>query len=359
MPSANQFNGLMMPVFTAFGWAGEETAIKYALEQMELFINALHARLPRATQSKFPHVGVNAVNQAVYLAASPEVEGDIHIAFYARPMSLELQLAITDEKVLAKGLKEAQKQPALAHRLITELGADWTLRVQQMQVDEETGEVSHYQDLFKDSVANLDEEAAVALFDKAAYLNGEDKWVTPIYLSRRFPSEQASNMGRAIVEVMSEHVASLMPLLSFLTGRKTRKEGAARTRASAKAKAKPAAAEVVVEESQIDPEEGFTYVSVLKPLHLRRGFVNLTPRHWPFFAVNSRTETRPVTVYYDGVYDKDSAVWRLLPNDQARLVLSPSVHHWLEDHFEPNDRIQVTAKKLDDQEIQVSLKAVG
>jgi hypothetical protein len=359
MPSIKQFNGLTMSVFTAFGWAGEETAIKYALEQMELFINALHARLPRAVQNKLGHVGISPATQTVYLAASPEVESDVHIAFYARPMSLELQLAITDEKVLAKGFKEAQKQPALAHRLITELGSDWSLRVQQMQIDEETGEASHYQDLYKDSVVNLDEETAAGVFDKAAYLNGEGKWLTPVYLSRRFPSEQASNMGPAIIDVMSEHVASLMPILSFLTGRKTSKESAAKTKANARQKAKAAVPEPVIQETQIDPEEGFTYVSVLKPLHLRRGFVNLTSKHWPFFALNSRTETRPVTVYYEGIYDKDSAVWRLLPNDQARLVLSPTVHQWLEDHFEANDRVQVTAKKLNGQEIQLSLKAVG
>lgn len=359
MPSIKQFNGLPMPVFTAFGWAGEETAIKFALEQMELFIHALHARLPRSIQSRLGHVGVSAANQAVYLAASPEVESDVHIAFYARPMSLELQLAITDEKALTKGFKEAQKQPALAHRLITELGADWSLRVQQMQIDEETGEVAHYQDLYKDSVVNLDEETAAAVFEKAAYLNGEGKWLIPVYLSRRFPSEQASNMGPAIIDVMSEHVAALIPILSFLTGRKTTKESSARTKGKARQKAKATVPEPALQDSEIDPEEGFTYVSVLKPLHLRRGFVNLTSRHWPFFAVNSRTETRPVTVYYDGIYDKDSAVWRLLPNDQARLVLSPTVHQWLEDHFEANDRVQITAKKLDGQEIQISLRTVG
>lgn len=358
MPSIKQFNGLTMSVFTAFGWAGEETAIKYALEQMELFINALHAKLSPAVQNRLEHVGVSPSTQTVYLAASPEAESDIHIAFYARPMSLELQLGITDKKALAKGFKEAKKQPALAHRLITELGADWSLRVQQMEIDEETGEASHYQDLYKDLVVNLDEETAAGVFDKAAYLNGEDKWLTPVYLSRRFPSEQAANMGRAIIDVMSEHVTSLMPILSFLTGRKASKESA-RKKASARQKAKAAVAEPVIQDSEIDPEEGFTYVAVLKPLHLRRGFVNLTSKHWPFFAVNSRTETRPVTVYYDGIYDKDSAVWRLLPNDQARLVLSPTVHQWLEDHFEANDRVQVTAKKLDGQEIQISLKATG
>ena len=35
MSATNQFNGLTMPVFTAFGWAGEETAIQFALSQLD------------------------------------------------------------------------------------------------------------------------------------------------------------------------------------------------------------------------------------------------------------------------------------------------------------------------------------
>jgi hypothetical protein len=96
----------------------------------------------------------------------------------------------------------------------------------------------------------------------------------------------------------------------------------------------------------------------LQPLHLRRGFVNLTPEHWPFFAQTARTETRNVTVYYDGIYDKKSAVWRLQPSEQARIVLSPAVHEWLEDNFMAHDRIKVTALRLDNDEMQVSLAGV-
>jgi hypothetical protein len=65
-----------------------------------------------------------------------------------------------------------------------------------------------------------------------------------------------------------------------------------------------------------------------------------------------------VTIYYDGRYDKKSAVWRLVPDDQARIVLSPAVREWLEDHFEAEDKIQVTAHKLDEKDIQISLQMV-
>jgi hypothetical protein len=106
----------------------------------------------------------------------------------------------------------------------------------------------------------------------------------------------------------------------------------------------------------LKPEDGFAHVSKIKPLHLRRGFINLTSAHWPFFSINSRTETRPVTIYYEGVYDKDSAVWRMLPNDMARIVLSPAVHRWLEENFTENDEIHVTVTRLDNDEIQISLK---
>jgi len=54
MSATNQFTGLPMPVFTAFGWAGEETAIKFALEQLELFIQQLHAGLSKGAREMKP-----------------------------------------------------------------------------------------------------------------------------------------------------------------------------------------------------------------------------------------------------------------------------------------------------------------
>ena len=47
MSSKTAFTGLTMPVFTAFGWAGQETAINYALDQLEQFIHLLHNNLSR------------------------------------------------------------------------------------------------------------------------------------------------------------------------------------------------------------------------------------------------------------------------------------------------------------------------
>jgi hypothetical protein len=322
---------------------------------LELFVHELHKALPHSVKEKLPAAGLNHQSQTVYLAEAEGDEAGAYIAFLARPMSLEIQLAIQDKKALAKGLKLAEKQSAKCHRLITELGPDWSLRVQQMQVDEESGEVANYQELFKDSITAFDEETAVALFSKAAYLNDDDQWVTPFFLSRRFPSEQISVMGTTVLSIMLEHIDNLMPVFDFLTGQTKKK-----TKAKPRTKVVPKVEDTTVTETQlvIEPDEGFVYVAQLKPLHLRRGFINLTSEHWPFFAINSRTETRPVTIYYNGIYDKDSSVWRLVPNDQARVVLSSAVHGWLEDTFGANDKIQVSARMMDEDEIQISLKLV-
>lgn len=351
MAASTQFTGLTMPVFTAFSWAGEETAINYALEQMEAFIYELHGNLSSKARQTLPFAGLNRPEQCVYLAANENLESDVEILFYARPMSLELQIVLTDKEKLASFLKTAVAQPALTHRLITELGTEWSMRLQQMQVDEETGEVAHYADLFKDSLVKLDQETAAELFEKAAYLNGEAKWVTPIYLSRRFPSEQIAAMARAVVSVMSEQIDTLLPVVNLLGSKKEKKRKKATRKKAAKKTAE-------IPEHQPVGEEGFTYISELKPLHLRRGFINMTTEHWPYFAINSRTETREVTVYYDGIYDKNCSVWRLQPENMARLVLSSPVHLWLEENFEESNAIQLNVTKLDDNEIQIALKPV-
>lgn len=358
MSTTNEFSGLPMPVFTAFGWAGEDTALQFALSQLELFINSLHAQLPKPIQAKLPHYGLSQENQNVFLSADKDVEKNVHILFNARPMSLELQVALTNKQLLTKAWKLAEKQPVIWHRLITELGSDWSLRLQQIQLDAESGnEIGHYQDLFKDDVIKMDEDTAFSILEKAAYLNSEEKWVTPLYISRRYPSEQASAMGDAIPTVMSEQISDLMPLINFLTGKvKVKRKTTSRAKSKASTSKSSASKATIVEDAIPTVEEGFTHVSELKPLHLRKGFVNLTPKHWPYFSINSRTETRKVTVYYEGVYDKSCAVWRLVPDDRARLVLSPTVHQWLEDNFVSNDQIQVVARKLDGDEIQISLK---
>jgi hypothetical protein len=352
MQPTTDFTGLSMPVFTAFGWAGEETAIKFALSQLEAFVGELYANLSREIKEKFPFYGLNEEHQAVYISAKEDVFDDIYITFFARPMSFEMQLALQNEAILTKAYKQSETQPALNHRLITELGPEWTLRIQQMQVDEDSGESTHYQDVFKDSVASLDETASIELFSKANYLNGDSRWVAPFYLSKRFDSERVAAMGMKLVEVMGEQVGTLMPLVDFMTG-KAKRKASRKTKAKSR---KTAVSTNTTAESDDTIEEMFTYTSELKPLHLNRGFINLTSKHWPFFQINSRTETRPVTVYYEGIYDKKCAVWRLLPNDQARLMLSPAVHEWLEDDFQAGDQIEIIARKMNGNEIQMTLR---
>lgn len=365
METTEEFTGLGMPVFTAFGWAGEETALKYALSQLELFITTLHANLPGTLKNELPEFGLSEEGQGVYLAADSNVESNVHVAFYARPMSLEVQLTLTNKEVLSKGLKQMEKDPAGFLRLLTRLGPGWSLHIQQMHINEETGERGHYQDLVKEEVAALDDEQITEIVEKASYLNGEDKWVTPIYISQRVPSQQAAAMEEAIIEVMTERLMLLTPLIMMLSGRNPRKKISS-SREAPKSKQKqrvqraPKAAPVTPADGQTiknaDTMESFSYVAELKPLHVRRGFVNLTPAHWPFFAINARTETRPVTVVTATMRDKNSSVWRLQPNDLARLVLSPRAHEWLENNFSASDRILLTASKVADDEIEIILE---
>ena len=78
--SSNQFNGLMMPVFTAFGWAGEETAVNFALSQMELFIEGIYYSLPRVTQDQFVVHGIDRASQSAYLSTTPDPEAGLIVA---------------------------------------------------------------------------------------------------------------------------------------------------------------------------------------------------------------------------------------------------------------------------------------
>ncbi len=356
MQTSQQFTGLGMPVFMAFGWAGEDTALKYALSQLEIFAAVLRQTLPQAMQDELPFTGLSEESQSAYMAATEEVEDDVHILFNARPASLEIQVSLTNKVALTKCLKQINKKPASFQQLLARLEPEWTLRVQQMQVDEETGDKGHYQDIFKDSQLALDEAKAVEVFEKAAYLNSEDQWVTPIYLSQRIPAEQASIMGREIVPVFSERLGLLAPVITIMRGRSARK--AVRAAAAKKSGKSPAAKKKVKKapaKFKAPTSEEFAYVSELKPLHLRRGFINMTTQHWPFFAINARTESRKVILISESLRDEDSAVWRLQPDNMARLVLSPRAQRWLEDNFVPGDNVQITATKNSPDEIQIVL----
>lgn len=346
-----QFVGLTMPVFTAFGWAGEEQALNYALSQLEQFIAALHAALPRRMQTHLPFFGLNPDSQIAYLASAQEPESDLYVAFIIRPLSLEMQLSITDKLALSKALRAADGDAERWLKLLQSLPGEWILHLKQMEVNEETGERTSYQDLYKDPVDELDLEKTHSLTSRAYFLNGEPQWVTQLFLARRVQAEQVAAMGVEIVRVMAERVSELEGLVEFMTGRDARPK-------PAKAKAKTKAARAPAKPETLDPDRQFVYVTRLKPLHIRRGFVNLTPEHWEFFASTARATTREITVTFDDNVDKNSSVWRLSSDDMARIVLSEAVQNWLEDNFDADDKVQVTATKLDGDEIEVLLEAV-
>lgn len=348
-----QFVGLTMPVFTAFGWAGEEQALNFALSQLEQFIGALHAALPRRMQTHLPFFGLNAESQIAYLASSQNPEDDVYVAFIARPLSLEMQLSITDQMALGKALKAADSDPERWLKLLQTLPGEWTLQVKQMEVDADSGERTSYQELYKDSVDELDLEGAESLTSRANFLNGEPQWVTPLFLGRRFQAEQVAVMGVDIVRVMAERVSELETLFEFMTGRDARPKVA---KAKAKRKEAPPAPR---KPETLDPDSQFVYVTKLKPLHIRRGFINLTAEHWEFFASSARATTREIAVNFDDSVDEQCSVWRLSSNDMARIVLSEAVQNWLEDNFDPDDKVQVTATKLDDDKIEVLLELVA
>jgi hypothetical protein len=160
---------------------------------------------------------------------------------------------------------------------------------------------------------------------------------------------------------MHDHIVSITPVFYFFSGR-TVKTAKVRPKArtispSADPLRQAATAHAPLALEDVEPDEEFTFETELKPLHIRRGFINLTPEHWPFFADSARATTRKITVLYGGKSDKESSIWRLQPHDQARLVLSSIVREWLENHFAPNDKIEIRAQKIDD-EIQLSLASV-
>ncbi len=347
-----QFVGLTMPVFSAFGWAGEETALKYALTQLEEFINRVHMSLPRELQTYFPFYGLDRASQSAFLASSAQTEAAPYFAFFVRPLSLEMQYSIKDKMALSTAWKACESNPERWLELMQGLGPGWSLRIQQMEWDEDTGAATFYQDLFKDDLAALDLETAVHTTARASFLNAEPKWLVQLTLSFRVPSEQVAMLGVNVIDQAIDWLRAFMPVHETLV---KREPGAAKKKPKPKIELPK---EETEEAPRPEPLEQFTYISRLKPLHIRRGFVNLTPEHWPFFASNARATSREVTLSYEDYHDRAASVWRLAPNDQARIVLTPRAQGWLEDNFEANDRIQVTASKLEDDVIEVKLEAV-
>src|SRR5690606_34926998 len=143
-------------------------------------------------------------SQIAYLASAQEPESDLYVAFIVRPLSLEMQLSITDQMALSKALRAADGDPERWLKLLHSLPGEWILHLKQMEIDEGSGERTSYQDLYKDPVDELDLEKAHSLTSRAYFLNGEPQWVTPLFLSRRVQAEQVAAMGVEIVRVMAE-----------------------------------------------------------------------------------------------------------------------------------------------------------
>ena len=357
--SNEPFLGLTMPVFTAFGWAGEEQALTFALDQLEQFVKQLHLAMSREAQTILPHHGLNRETQGVYMARELVIGEGLHMNFHARPAALRLGIVLSDRAALAKALTAIQANHDTWHEGLQSLGDGWELRYQQMEYNPETSEAVHYKDVFKDRVTALDMEQSVEMIDRMAYLNGEDKWLGPIELSKRMNAEFVAAMGSGVVHEIAKEIDLLLPVLRLLNGGvkvgAARKAGGSTRTTKAKAKKKPTSAKTMAEENV----ESFTYVSTIKPMHLRKGFINMTELHWPFFMINSRTETRPVILKYDGHTDMDSAVWRMMPAERARLVLSAKPHDWFVDNINPDDEVQITARKLPEKKIEIEIALVS
>ena len=354
--SNEPFLGLPMPVFTAFGWAGEEQALTYALDQLEQFIQNLQGGMSRELQTLFPHRGLNRETQGAYLARSLETERDLYVTFHARTTALRVAIQLHERTALSKAMEAIQADHATWYAGLQALDAGWELRLQQMEYNPETEEAVNYKDLFKDRVTELSEADSAEYINRMAYLNGEDKWLGTIELSKRMNSEFVAAMGTGVVGEVAKELEGMSAVLRLLVGGIKATKGKKKTarKAPAKTKAKPTSASEIAEANL----ESFTYVATLKAMHLRKGFVNMTEAHWPFFSINSRTVTREVILKYDGNVDKKSAVWRLKANDRARLVVGDRVAGWLDDNFNVDDQIQVTATKLADKSIEIELDAV-
>ena len=204
------FNGLSMPVFTAFGWAGEEQAIQFALSQLKVFIDRLHANMSNDLRQLLPYYGLDRVNQAVYLSREEVPDNGVHIVFRAKPLSFTTTITITHKKLLAKTFKRLEKDPEELYTLFSSLGEGWDLRIQQMEIlDDEDITTAHYQDVYKNEINQLTNETTNDIVSRTTYLNSEAQWVAPFYLNYRANPEQIAIMGTGVVRYTNDFLQKL------------------------------------------------------------------------------------------------------------------------------------------------------
>lgn len=344
---APPFQGLTMPVFTAFGWAGEDQAMKFALAQLQVFIERLHAHMSTELRTMLPYSGIDRGGQLVYLSHTEDPSDGIHVTFRATPMNLIATLAVTDKKVLGKMFTRLSNTSEDFFKRAKLLDEGWDMRLQQMEIMDDAGtETSHYQDVFKDGIDTLDEESANEVIARGAYLNNDPKWVAPLFFTHRTNAETIAFMRTGVIDHMSTFLQSTVPIIRLLTGMTGKKVVAKKKKTKAKPRAAAAKATSAKALRLTKKLENFTYISELKGLHIRKGFINLTPEHWTFFAKSARANTREVTLKYGEDQIGKATAWRLVSNGQARLVLDDKEAQWMGNTVGINEHIQVEASKV-------------
>ena len=322
------------------------------MEQMQLFIAGVHNTMSAEAKTLFPHFGVDEDTQGMYLARSEDITSDLYITWHLKPMALRMAINLTERDQLVKAFKAIEKRHEVWIKGVESLQGAWELRYSRMEYNPETKEATRYDDVYNDHTINLSPVKSAELVERMQYLNGEEKWLGIVELIQKFQSDFVSAMGVKVTDQFATMIDDMMPILNLLAGGATSSTKKGKSRTTAKKKTKSTSAKEMKEEV-----EEFMYNAQLKPLHIRKGFINMTSLHWPFFAQNSRTTIREVTLLFDGNVDKDTTVWRLVPDDRARIKLSDKAHMWLEDNFTATDTVQIHATKRN-QDIEIELALV-
>jgi len=340
-----EFNGLTMPVFNAFGWIQKDDVIEFALDQLQQFATDLYKNLPRDLQLLFPYYGLDKETQGVYLARTNNISDDIYITFYAKPKSLRMAINMNAQSTIGKSMSSVQENLNVWVKTMLSIMGDWEVTAQQLEVNEKNNEMLLYKELYKDAPKNLSMAASTELIERMIYLQEDPKYTMGFVITKNWPSQFIAGMGEKVGKQIALELTEVAPVIMQLAGGVKFAAKKKETKKRTVAKRQKATSATAVKENQI---EQFTYHATLKPLHIRKGFINMTPAHWPFFSKTARTEVRDITVRYETTVDKKSSVWRMVPNDMARIVLSDQTQRWLSNTFSADEQIQINAIKNGD-----------
>jgi len=360
MANSQQFTGLTMPVLSAFGWTGEEAAMTFALSQLEEFINLLYEELSIDMRRLFPYHGLDREGRRGYFSTQKDPDSGVAIEFSPRPLSLRIGLSALESGAIRQALDEAKADGQRWFELVGALGEGWNLQIQQVRLRRSGEEETETQALYDGPVRELDLQTAVIMASQAALLNDEEQWRTPIRFVRRLEAEKVAALGMEVIRHTQIEVSRLLPLLKLFLGKLDQEVVVGEEEEVVELKPVIEVEETVIENLKAASKlSEFVYVADLKALHIKKGFINLTPLHWPFFARTARAATREVSVLFNEEDDDNSSVWRLVDNEQARLVLGQKAQRWMVKQFAPRDRIIVEASKVDGGNIEVRLSHVN